>query len=307
MKRILSFILKLLISGALLLYLFYFSGVVDIQEVIKTLKQTRLSIFIIVFFICLSTVFISTKRWSLFLPKTMKYSRLFSLFFIGSFFNTFLPGLVGGEVIKTFYLYRDMGKGGTSIASVFMDRYMGFSAMIGISLIAFIGGYSHIKGTEIVWFIPILCSVFLIANFLLWKINWGKIKGLTAFYLPLMEYKTNRGIIYNGLLLSLIVQVIGITEVYLLSLAIGLKVPIIYFFIFVPIINVVSAIPISIAGLGIRETGFAALFNMVFTKVGVTSDQAVSISMLIFAVMCLVNLIGGVEYLRIRKLLRNES
>jgi hypothetical protein len=302
LKRILSFVLKLLISITLLLYLFYFSGVVNTQEVIKTLRQTQLPIFFIVFFICICAVFISAKRWSLFLPEDIRYTRLVSLFFIGSFFNTFLPGLVGGEVIKTFYLYRDTRKGGVSIASVLMDKYMGLSAIVGISLIAFLGGYNYFKGTEIIWIIPIIMCVFLMTSLLLWKVNWGKISFLNSFYAPFMNYKTNKKIIYNGLSLSVLIQLIGITEVYLLSIAIGLKVPIIYFFIFVPIINALSAIPISIAGLGVRETGFAALFNMVFAKVGVTSDQAVSLSLLIFAVMCLVNLIGGIEYLRIRKL-----
>lgn len=235
MKKIFSFALKLLISGILLLYLFYFSGIVDVQEVIKTLEQTRLLIFILVLLICLSNVFITTKRWSFFLPENTKYSRLVSLFFIGYFFSTFLPGRIGGDIVKTFYLYRDIGKGGISIASVFMDRYMGLSAITGISLIAFTGGYSYFKGSEIVWFIPIVCSIFLIASFILWRANWGKIKGVSALYAPLMEYKTKKRIIYNGLILSFIIQ-------------------------------------------------------------------AISLSLLIFATMILVNSIGGVEYIRIGKL-----
>ncbi|TNF52087.1 flippase-like domain-containing protein, partial [bacterium] len=165
MKKILSLVLKLLTSSALLIYLFYFSGIVDIQEVIKTLKETRLWIFFFVFFIGICNVLITTKRWSLFLPENIKYSRLVSLYFIGYFFNTFLPGRIGGDIVKTFYLYRDTGKGGISIASVFLDRYMGLSAIIGISLIAFIGGYSNFKDTDIVWFIPVVCSIFLVASF----------------------------------------------------------------------------------------------------------------------------------------------
>ncbi len=301
MEKILGLLLKLLISTVLLLYLFYFSDIVNVQEVIETLKKTRLLVFILALFICLSTFFISTKRWSLFLPETTKYSRLVSLFLIGSFFNTFLPGRVGGEVIKTFYLYRDIGKGDISLASVFMDKYMGFCAMVGISFLAFIGGYSYFKETEIVWLILAICSIFLMASFIIWRVNWGKIKGIGAIYSYLMGYKTKKGIMYKGLLLSFIVQVIGIIEVYILSIAIGLNVPIIYFFIFVPIINAVTAIPITIAGLGLREVSFATLFNMFFIKLGVTSEQAVSISMLIFAAMILLGLVGGVEYLRIKK------
>ncbi len=212
-----------------------------------------------------------------------------------------MPGRVGGEVIKTFYLYRDIGKGDISLASVFMDKYMGFCAMVGISFLAFIGGYSYFKETEIVWLILAICSIFLMASFIIWRVNWGKIKGIGAIYSYLMGYKTKKGIMYKGLLLSFIVQVIGIIEVYILSIAIGLNVPIIYFFIFVPIINAVTAIPITIAGLGLREVSFATLFNMFFIKLGVTSEQAVSISMLIFAAMILLGLVGGVEYLRIKK------
>ncbi len=227
--------------------------------------------------------------------------------FISHFFNTFLPGRVGGEVVRTFYIYRDIGKGDVSLASVFMDKYMGFSAIVGISLIAFIGGYSNFKGTEIVWLIPVSSSIFLIASIIFWGINWGKIKGISAFYTHLMEYKTKKGIIYKGLVLSFIIQVISIVEIYLLLLAIGITVPIIYFFIFVPIINAISAIPITIGGLGLREVGFATLFSMFFTELGVTSNQAVSLSLLIFSVMILVNLIGGIEYLRIGKLSEKEK
>jgi len=50
------------------------------------------------------------------------------VFFIGSFFNTFLPGLVGGDAIKAFYLYKHSG---ISLASVFMDRYIGFTTIMG--------------------------------------------------------------------------------------------------------------------------------------------------------------------------------
>lgn len=300
MKKTLSFGLKLLVSATLL---YIFLSRVDINAVTKTLKQTEIPLFIAGFFIYISTIFISTKRWSLFLPQGLKYLKLVSLYFVGSFFNTFLPGLVGGDAVKAFYLYRHIGKGGLSLASVFMDRYMGLSAMGGIALIAFIGGYSYIRQTDIVWFITIFLCAFLVASFILWKVNWGKIKFLSSFYAPLMDYKTKKEIIFKGLLLGFVVQCIAIITVYVLSLSIGLKVPIIYFFMFLPVISVASAIPISVAGLGIREAGFVLLFS----KVGLTSAEALSLSLLVFTAMCGVNLIGGVEYLRIGKPPKRES
>jgi hypothetical protein len=296
MKKILSVGLKLLVSSTLL---YIFLSQVDITTVIKTLKQIEVPLFIAGFFIYLSTIFVSTKRWSLFLPPGMKYLKLVSLYFIGSFFNTFLPGVVGGDAVKAFYLYRHIGKGtgGLSLAAVFMDRYMGLSAMGIIAIIGFIAGYSYIKGTEIVWFIPIFLGALFLGSLILWKVNWGKIKFLRDFYTPLMEYKAKKEIIYKGLLLGFIVQSIAIAGFYVLSLSLGLDAPIVYFLMFIPIISVAAAIPVSIAGLGIREAGFVILF----TKVGFTSAEALSLSLLVFITMCLVNLVGGIEYLRIGK------
>ncbi len=309
MKKTLSFALKLLVSGSLLLYLFYFSGIVDVHEVFKTIRHARVPVLILAMFAYVCASLVSTARWSLFIPVYMKYSRLVSLFFIGSFFNTFLPGLVGGDAVKAYYLYKDMGKGrgGGSLASVFMDRYLGFIAMTGIALVALIAGYSYVEGTKVVPVIPILCGIVIVASLVLWGVNWGKIKFLNPFYTPLMEFRSEKQKIYKGLLLGAVVQLFGIICIYILSIAIGLNVPIIYFFIFVPIVNALAAIPVSFAGLGIRETGFAALFKLVFDKVGVSSDQAVSLSILLFLTIFLVSLIGGVEYLRLGKPAQKES
>ncbi|MBI5025521.1 MAG: flippase-like domain-containing protein [Nitrospirae bacterium] len=294
MRRLLTFSLKLLISGGLLYFLF---SRIDSAAVLKTLKDVDLSIFFVAFLLYLSTVFLATKRWSLFLPEAIPLSKLLSLYFIGSFFNTFLPGLVGGDAVKAYYLYKHTGRGGSSVASVFMDRYLGFSALIGIGLIAFVFGYSYIMGTQVWWTVPGLAAIFILMSFLFWRLNWGKIKALTSFYNPIMGYKANRKIIYKGLMWSVGVQGIGILGIYILSLALGLKTSIIYFCLFIPVITAISTIPISLSGLGIREAGFAILF----TQVGFTTASAISLSLLWFIAACLVHFIGGIEYLRVGK------
>lgn len=301
MSKIINILLKLLVSGVLIAYLFFFSDMIDIKKVIAIFEETRLWIVMVVFLISVGNVLITTKRWSLFIPEEINYWRLVSLCFIGYFFNTFLPGRVSGDLVKTFYLHRDIDKGIPSIVSVFLDRYLGFCAMLIISVIVFTGGYSYFEGTGIALFIPLIFSVFLLANLVLWKINWGRINIIRSFYEALMGYKEKKKAIFKGLLFSIMVQLLSITEVYLLSVALGISVPIIYFFIFVPVINAISAIPVTSMGLGVREAGFVTLFNMFFARLGVTSDQAISISLMMFATMVLVNLIGGIEYLRIRE------
>ncbi len=304
MKKALSIIVKILISGALL-YIFFKQ--VDIKSVGNILKHTDLRFFILSFLVYASLLLVSTKRWALFLPGGLKYSKLVSLYFIGSFFNTLLPGVVSGDALKAFYLYKHTGKGtgGTSLASVFMDRYMGLTAMIFIGFFAYVFGYHYMEKTGMVWWaIPSFAGAFLLGSIALWTINWGKIKALNSFYTPLMEYKKEKKIIYMGLLYGFIIQIIGITCVYILSFSINLNLPIIYFFIFVPIINVAAAIPISVfGGSGVREAGFVILFG----SIGVPKEDALSLSLLLFAIMCLISLIGGIEYLRVGKPKEVES
>jgi uncharacterized membrane protein YbhN (UPF0104 family) len=293
-RRILGFTIKVTVSSVLL---YIFLSKVDLNAIVTTLKQTRIYLVVLGIFIYISAILVMTKRWSLFLPKGLSYFRLLSLAFIGSFFNTFLPGIVGGDAVKTYYLYRYTGKGGISLTAVFMDRYMGLSAMACIAFIAFIGGYPYIRGTGIAWLMFIFIGTLVIGSLILWKANWGRLQFLNAFYKPLMDFKRKKDILFKGMLLGFVVQSISITCTYVLSHAIGLKIPAVYFFMFMPLINVASSVPVSIAGLGIREAGFVILFS----KAGLTQAEALSLSLLVFTTICLTNLIGGIEYLRAGK------
>lgn len=294
MKKVLSFGLKLLVSLTLL-YLFF--SKVDIQNILATLKQADRKIFFAGFAVYTSSIFISAKRWSLFLPPFVKYSRLASLYFIGAFFNTFLPGLVGGDAVKAYYLYKERCEIGASLASVFMDRYMGLTALAIIGFIAFIFGHNYLEGTKLFWLVPIFCGSFISVSIFFWNINWGKIKFLSAFHKPLMEFKKRRDVIFKGLFLGLIIQSVVITSFYILSLSLGFDLHIIYFFLFIPLITVATAVPLSVAGLGIREAGFLILF----TKAGLSEVEALSLSLLIFINMSIVSLLGGLEFFRLSK------
>jgi hypothetical protein len=77
--------------------------------------------------------------------------------------------------------------------------------------------------------------------------------------------------------------------------AIGMTVPVGYYFLFVPLATVIGMLPISLAGLGVREGAFVALF----VTAGASKEQALALSLVWFAVTVMVSLIGGVEYIRL--------
>ena len=53
---------------------------------------------------------LSTLRWKLLLPEKFKFRKLFSLYMMGSFFGTFLPGIIGGDAVRAYYLNKDAKK-----------------------------------------------------------------------------------------------------------------------------------------------------------------------------------------------------
>lgn len=291
-KKIGLLLFKIAVSAGLLWYLL---STINTSDLLQTLKKVNPLLFLLALLLYLSTFIFSTKRWSLFLSSG-SFKRLLSLYFLGAFFNTFLPGLVGGDAVKGYYLYKSDGRGGTVIASIFMDRYLGFSALMLTGLFAYLVGLPYVKGTIIIWLMPLLISVFVAGSILFWFLPWGKkISILSSFYREVLVYRGITKKLLIGLGYSFIVQITGIIVVYTISTGLGMKISPIYFFIFLPIISTVSMIPVSLSGLGVREGSFVLLFGLI----GVPAHEALGVSLLWFIILVMAGLIGLFEYLRL--------
>jgi uncharacterized membrane protein YbhN (UPF0104 family) len=110
-----------------------------------------------------------------------------------------------------------------------------------------------------------------------------------------MRYKGFYGILSKAFILSLIIQSTVIISYYILAAGLRMSIPFGYFFLLIPLTTAVAMLPISLAGLGIREGAFVFLF----TKVGATQAEALSLSLLWFFISVFINLIGGIEYIRL--------
>ncbi|MBI5809791.1 MAG: flippase-like domain-containing protein [Deltaproteobacteria bacterium] len=307
MKGILSLAVKIGVSGVILYFLFRNIGV-------SAIRSTAISVnpWAVVFaaLLYIFTQGVSTYRWSLILRKDMdiSYLNLLSIYFIGMFFNNFLPTVVGGDIVKGYFLYRKSGRGDVSTASIFMDRYSGFAALIAITAVAVIMGYPLIRGTGLPFLFALLIGGFAVLSLVLWvgplhgwamnimaKVHfYGINKKIDTFYKILMGYKSRYGILVRIFICSLIVQGGVITGYYALGRGLGMDVGPGYFFLFIPLVTAVSMMPISLSGLGLREGAFIFLF----TRVGATKAQALTLSLMWFSITAIVSLIGGIEYIR---------
>jgi uncharacterized membrane protein YbhN (UPF0104 family) len=292
LKKAAFIFLKLLVSGSLMYFLLSKAGVHEVISLLKNINPYAFAFAVVAF---LFIQFIASIRWGLLLPEKFSLRRLYPLYLLGAFFNIFLPGLVGGDAVKIYYLYKETGKGTQALSSVFMDRYVGLFTLIMLGLLAFPLGLGYFKGSWIEWILPAIVLGFLLTSFIVFGLRLGKsIKLLEDIYNNLHSYRNRKVVLVKAVLLSVVSHSISFVTVYIIAQGLGQHVPLLAIFIFIPIIATLSAVPLSISGIGIREAATVLLFG----TIGVDPDKAIAISFAWFLSIVVGGLAGLYEYLR---------
>jgi uncharacterized membrane protein YbhN (UPF0104 family) len=291
-KKIIFFSLKLVVSSSLLYFVLSRAGIGRVFTLLRDINPLSFGMSVLIYLFC---QLISALRWRLFLANRFPIVRLFRLYLLGSFFNTLLPGLVGGDAVKIYYLYRESGKGTQAMASVFMDRYIGLCSLMVLGICFYPVALKYITGTWVQWLLPLIVLCFITGSVVILGLRFGKrIQFLENIYSYLHSYRRKSGVIAKAFILSLAIQLLMILSVYILGLGLGQNIPLLPFLVFFPIIVAVSTVPISISGLGIREAAFVLLLG----KIGVKPDFATAISFAWFLSLASGGLAGLYEYLR---------
>jgi len=277
-----------------------------VENLLDALRSVELRWFAVALAIHLFGIALRAYRWSLLIASLgapVPFGRLLYLYFVGNFFNTFLPTGIGGDVVKIIELAPERG-GATAFSTVFVDRLTG---ILGSSLIALAVAVTIPANVppEVQTLVVVTSGGIVLATLaltqgkyldrLIWQSRFfsnlpfaGK---LHKVYTALTSYSV--GAIVRATLVSLPFTLTLIATQYALSLALGLDVDIRYFILFTPIVALAQVLPISLNGLGIREGAFAALF----TSVGVAASDAVAMSLLYQLLRLLTGLLGGVLYI----------
>jgi len=108
-------------------------------------------------------------------------------------------------------------------------------------------------------------------------------------YASCHAYRQERGLLARVALLALASHTGAILTVYLLSVALGIHVGVIYFFLFIPLITVFTMLPVSLGGVGIQEGAFAYFFSLV----GMPLAGALALSILLRTLSIITALPGG--------------
>lgn len=300
--------LKPAVTVTLYALVFYWT---DAGTVFGALRHTRLEFALLAILLYMGGQALSALRWQLLLPPIglrSSYPRMLGFYFTGMFFNLFLPTIVGGDAVKAVLLSRETGAPARATISVFMERNVGLASLLAVAVTAaYVAPPVELFGLSLLALSWLLALGYIVANAVLLSpyayhladrvIAASPLARLRAraasLYDAIEPYKRAHGAIAAALVLSFVHQGVVITVVFLCARALAIDVPLAPFAVFVPIVSLAGMIPVSVNGLGVRE----ALYVLLFGRVGVPSETAVSLALLYLGVTLLASLPGGVAYL----------
>jgi len=300
-------VVKLAVSAALLGWLYTRT---DVGELRHHLASADLRVLALVYVLLFANTTISAFKWQLLLRADGIDVRLGSLvasYLIGTFFNIFMPSNIGGDVYRVYDVTRQSARPAGSFASVFADRLTGFVALVALGVIFATLTLQRFATVDVL-VVPLAVCValgtliwLLLERTLLMRIL--RAVGLArlprvmhhaeTFLASIHVYWRAPGLLIRAMLLALGFQGLAIVSIWLMSVALGLRIPLVTFCAFVPLISLLEALPISVFGIGVRDVSYVVLF----ARVGVPSADALSIAVFYVLVTVAYAALGGVVLL----------
>lgn len=280
--------IKNYIKAAISIGLLYFLFIKIDFSIIKKFDANIAFPFLLSLIITLGALFVMSFRWKLLsfiIKKRPKITKLYSYYLKGMFYNIFLPGAIGGDIVRTKDFMKEYDvKLKQAAALTAVERITGLYVLFVLCFTGLIFGSVpfQIGVPHSVLFLILLAIIFAIP-FVKWVIN----KKINISY----------RLILVVLLFSFFGQLGDVLIAYVFSSFLGVELLFSQFLIIMPIVYFVTVLPISLGGLGVREGTFVGILSLY----SIESSVAIVISFLMYLVKISVGLVGWVIFLKTKK------
>ncbi len=229
-----------------------------------------------------------------------------SITMIGWFFNQTLPSTIGGDAVRIFLAYRTGIRKIGAIHGILLDRLMGLFVVLAMATIFLVPLLSELTGEFQKWFLITFIVAGYSAYSMLILISGGFAERLESIQLGRLVRALSQdacrtlltwspgGVV---LVLSVVLQIVQIASVYAIAVALGIEVSFASIMIALPAVLLISSLPVSLAGWGVREQ------SMVLTlgAMGTASTDAVAISVVFGLSWIIIGLPGALLWLGYRR------
>lgn len=272
---------------------------IDAIKSLRVILDSDIYIIALSVFLIFPIVASRSLRWELLLNSQGVKNGFLESFF--AYFNAIFWGAVTpakmGEFSKIALLKRKGLSIEQSVPSIIMDRAMDVMFILAVSLIGFILFFKQFKVA--IWSL----SLILLAIVFFILLGYFESPFIPSFIKKFFKYamypKYNRPFFtfFSGIILTVFSWLLYFFQIYLMAIAIGLKIPIFTVSIMTSVVSALSFLPITISGIGTRDATFIYFFN----KLGYEKEEAVSLSILILLTFVVNGLFGWIAGFFIKK------
>ena len=309
-RSAITWILKVGVSVVLLYVL---ASRIDMGELWRHMREASIGWIVAGLIVYFVMIMVATWRWRVLLGAqhvSLPFGRLFNSYLAATFANNFLPSNIGGDVIRISDTARPVGSKTLAAAIVLADRF------VGVLGLAFIAGYGSLMAAHqsdalgpVFW---VVLSVMVVSSVVaLARPDW---LGLLARPLrvihaewvdqriatvtdALHKFRRAPAAMATGFLLSVALQALLVMFYACVAIALHLNVPVSHLAILVPLSSIVQMAPVSVNGLGVRETTFVTYL----ARIGVQREGALALSITGAALIMLLSMTGAAAYLARRQ------
>ena len=291
-------LVRVLVSAAIIGYVL---ADVDLGDLACAMAHLRLAPVLVGLGLFLFSQALSAYKWSWigralgFERSVVDYGRFY---FIGMFFNLFGPSTLGGDLVRALYLGAGRRRR-LAISSVVFDRASGLALLVALGALGFLL-FPEYRFPRSLILSTVAVGGLLVAGWwaaprlvrLLPAGRWTR-ELRREVEVDLAPLWRDRRLLATAAIVSVVLHLTQVAGQYVLARAAGARLPFSYCLIFYPVISVMTALPVSVNGVGVREGGYLYFL----TRIDIDDSIAVTLSLLAFGVTVVGGLLGGVVFL----------
>jgi glycosyltransferase 2 family protein len=302
MRRILFSTIKILISAALLYLALRKVNLLELASRINVASLGWIGLAIAVTFL---QIFAGVLRWREIgaecgAPLATRQAMRFNV--IGTFFNQTLPSSIGGDAVRLWLVARGGAGWRAATYSIFVDRAIGLIALAVLILVTLPWSYRLISepaGRSALLLVDLVALAVGLGFLVLGRLRWPWLKRwwgthhihACAVIANRVLFSRKHGPIIG--VMSILVHVLTVVIAWCVVQSIAAPVSFGQVFQLIPPVMLITMLPISIAGWGLRE----ATMGLAFGYAGLITNEGVNVSLLFGAVSFIVGAIGGLVWI----------
>jgi len=286
----------------------------------RNLCQIRLSSAVWSLVFMGATLLLGTLRWRMVLRVHgihLSLSRATQISLVAHFFNSFLLGSTGGDLMKAYYAARETRHRKTeAVVTVLVDRLIGLLSMLAFAVVMMLPNWSLLAGHRRLAALAGVVALMLLVGLVLAGLSfWGglsrrwpqartwmrrlpKGESLERALEACRRFGQEPRCLAEAFLLSMVLTLMCVLQIWVLARGLDLEILPLALSLIVPVIICISALPITPSGLGLRENIY--VWMLAVPEINIPATQALLLSLLAYAGSLFWSLIGGFVYLLFR-------